>query len=47
MTAERFHTVEDVVNILKLNPMTVYRRVKEERLIVQKLVGSLELAKIH
>ncbi|OQA93936.1 MAG: Helix-turn-helix domain protein [Microgenomates group bacterium ADurb.Bin219] len=37
MTEEKFYTVEEVAQILKVNPMTVYRRVKEGKLKVYKV----------
>lgn len=37
MTEEKFYTVEEVAKILKVNPMTVYRRVKEGKLKVYKV----------
>lgn len=37
MTEEKFYTVEEVAKTLKVNPMTVYRRVKEGKLKVYKV----------
>lgn len=37
MTEEKFYTVEEVAKTLKVNPMTVYRRIKEGKLKVYKV----------
>jgi len=37
MAEEKFYTVDEVAQILKINPMTVYRRIKEKEIEIYKV----------